>query len=42
MKQVGKTRGHAHPRKQSVRLPSILLKQRFLNRFGSGKVTKSR
>lgn len=36
MKQAGKTRGHMQPRKQSLRLPSILLKQRPLSRFGKG------
>jgi hypothetical protein len=42
MKQSGKTRGHAHPRKQSVRLPVLLSKHCFLSRFGSNKSLKNK
>jgi hypothetical protein len=42
MKQTGKSRGHMHPRKQSLRLPSSLIKQRLLGRDGDIKNTKNR
>jgi hypothetical protein len=32
MKQAGKSRGHKQPRKQSVRLPALILKHSFLSR----------
>lgn len=34
MKQSGKTRGHANPRKQSLRLPVLLSKHCSLSRSG--------
>jgi hypothetical protein len=32
MKQTGKSRGHTQPRKQSMRLPTLILKHSFLSR----------
>lgn len=32
MKQSGKSRGHTQPRKQSVRLPALILKHSVLSR----------
>ena len=42
MKQTGKTRGHMHPRKQSLRLPSTLVKQRQSTPVTETKNTKTR
>jgi hypothetical protein len=43
MKRSGKSRGHNAPRKQSVRLPALILKHSELSRTkAKGKTTKSR
>jgi len=40
MKQTGKSRGHNSPRKQSVRLPALIVKHSNLSRF-AGQVKKA-